>query len=92
MKETGIIMSGEHQQKVLKEIKQEGSDIHIPIDVGKLPSDEVKAIKIRGQLHAIKRNTMHGYKTVCGRVGSFGHTVYMIDRDEMSCVNCRNNA
>lgn len=51
--------------------------------------DEVKAIKIRGQSHRIKHHTMAGYKTVCGKTASFGHSVYWIHRDELDCPICR---
>jgi len=49
----------------------------------------VKAIKIRGQLHSIKYRTMQGYKTTCGNVASFGHTVCEVDRAVLDCPICR---
>jgi len=48
----------------------------------------MKAIKIRGQLHAIKRNERHGYRTLCGKLASFGHTVFEVKVDEITCPSC----
>lgn len=62
---------------------------YIPKNIGILPSDGVKAIKIRGQLHKIKNRTMTGYKMVCGKGASFGHIVYQIDRGNLGCIECQ---
>jgi len=49
----------------------------------------VEAIKIRGRTHQVKHRAMSGYKTVCGKTASFGHSVYQIHRDELDCPICR---
>jgi len=48
----------------------------------------MKAIKIRGQLHAIKHNEMHGYRTLCGKLVSFGHSVSEVKPGEITCIGC----
>jgi len=48
----------------------------------------MKAIKIRGQVHAIKHNVMSGYRTFCGKSVSFGHRVFNVDPEEITCRAC----
>jgi len=48
----------------------------------------MRAIKIRSQFHAIKHNVMSGYRTLCGKSASFGHTVFNVDPEEITCRAC----
>jgi len=50
--------------------------------------DELKAIKIRSQLHVISHNKMSGYRTLCGKTASFGHQVYRLKVKEITCPEC----
>ena len=49
----------------------------------------MKAIKIRGQLHAIRHNEMRGYRTLCGKLASFGHSVSKVKVNEITCPDCQ---
>jgi hypothetical protein len=49
---------------------------------------KVKAIRIRSQLHEVSHNVMSGYKTLCGKMASFGHSVYQIKPEEITCPEC----
>ena len=54
-----------------------------------MSTTEVKAIEIRGQLHAINCNVMTGFKTLCGKRASFGHSVTRAEPDKLDCPTCR---
>ncbi len=51
-------------------------------------TDEVKAIRIRGQLHKVSHRGMSGYRTICGKTASFGHQVYQLNPQEVTCPEC----